>query len=149
MSDHQLEPLSVKLYMKAGCHLCEEAEAELDTLQSRYPHRLERVDINTDAELMARYGEQIPVLGVGGREYAAPLSRQAIEHALGEAAAAQIDADALHTSNGSTGSTRTEADRHHSDGVPGRPSASQADTTETAGGGGLKRFLPWSHARGR
>jgi hypothetical protein len=70
-----------------GCHLCDEAEAELNRLQPRYAHTLERIDIDTDAELMRRYGEQIPVLVMREREYAAPLTREVIEHALAEAAA--------------------------------------------------------------
>ncbi len=73
---------SVRLYMKAGCHLCEEAEAELSRLARRYPHRLERVDITADPGLMARYGERIPVLEIDGREYSAPLSAREIEAAL-------------------------------------------------------------------
>lgn len=74
--------VSIQLYMKPGCHLCEEAERELESLRPRYPHTLERVDISRKATLMERYGEQIPVLVVGGREYVAPLSRTVIEHAL-------------------------------------------------------------------
>ena len=75
--------------MKAGCHLCEEAEAELSRLAQRYPHRLERVDVEADAELLARYGERIPVLVVGGREYSAPLNGRAIEAALRDASTAR------------------------------------------------------------
>jgi hypothetical protein len=71
--------------MKAGCHLCEQAEAELDRLRRRYPHRLERVDISADAELTRRYGERIPVLVIREREYAAPLSAAQIERALQDA----------------------------------------------------------------
>ena len=35
----------VTLYTKPGCHLCEEAEAELKRLERRYPHTLTLVDI--------------------------------------------------------------------------------------------------------
>jgi hypothetical protein len=71
--------------MKSGCHLCAEAQTELDRLRPRYAHALECVDIQTDDELLQRYGESIPVLVVQGREYPAPLSREAIELALAEA----------------------------------------------------------------
>jgi hypothetical protein len=74
--------ISVKLYLKAGCHLCEEAEAILEHLRPRYPHSLERVDIRSDPELCRQYGELIPVLVVDGVEYSAPLSRATIEQAF-------------------------------------------------------------------
>jgi hypothetical protein len=73
------------LYAKPGCHLCEQAEAALERLRKRYPHTLELVDISADLELMHRYGDRIPVLVVHGREYAAPLSAEAIERSLAHA----------------------------------------------------------------
>jgi glutathione S-transferase len=76
---------AVRLYMKPGCHLCEQVEVELAHLGRRYPHRLERVDISTEARLMQAYGERVPVLVIGGREYNAPLSAADIEQALREA----------------------------------------------------------------
>src|SRR5438132_4634698 len=76
----------LKLYTKPGCHLCEQVEADLARLRSRHPHSLELVDITLDAELMRRYGERIPVLVVGDREYGAPLPAAAIERVLREAA---------------------------------------------------------------
>jgi hypothetical protein len=79
--------LGLKLYVKPGCHLCEEAEAEIESIGSRYTHTLECIDISADAELTRRYWDQIPVLVVDGREYPAPLGRLVIERALSEAAA--------------------------------------------------------------
>lgn len=73
--------------MRPGCHLCELVEADLQRLSRRYPHQLELVDISRDAELLRRYGESIPVLLVGGREYPAPLSAAGIERALQQGAA--------------------------------------------------------------
>ena len=70
------------LYSKPGCHLCEQAEAELGRLAARYPHRLQTIDITQDPLLLERYGERIPVLVVGGREYPAPLSAAVLERAL-------------------------------------------------------------------
>jgi hypothetical protein len=78
-------PLRVRLYTKPGCHLCEQAIAELERLRSRYPHTLELVDISIDDALVREYGEQIPVLRVGTSQYAAPLPRAVIERALKEA----------------------------------------------------------------
>ena len=70
------------LYLKPGCHLCEDALHALRRLARRYPHQLRTVDITTDSALYARYWEQIPVLVVEGREYAAPLSPPVLERAL-------------------------------------------------------------------
>lgn len=85
MSDRVPPALSVTLYVKDGCHLCEAAEAHLEALRPRYPHTLERVDISTDPALLERYAEQIPVLGIGGQEYAAAMGREMIERALRQA----------------------------------------------------------------
>jgi Glutaredoxin-like domain (DUF836) len=79
--------LEVKLYISPGCHLCEDAEAEVEAMRSQYPHTLERIDINTDIELTRRYWDQIPVLVVGEREYPAPLDSKVIERALRDATA--------------------------------------------------------------
>ena len=58
----------VTLYGKAGCHLCEEARAEIESLRVRRPFELVEIDVSTDPVLHARYGERIPVVVVGGRE---------------------------------------------------------------------------------
>jgi Glutaredoxin-like domain (DUF836) len=70
------------LYSKPGCHLCEQAQADLHRLAARYPHDLRTVDITRDPLLLDRYGQQIPVLVAAGREYPAPLSRAVLEQAL-------------------------------------------------------------------
>ncbi len=72
----------LRLYAKPGCHLCEQATADLSRLQRRHPHSLEVVDISQNSELMARYGLRIPVLVIAGREFDAPLDATAIERAL-------------------------------------------------------------------
>ena len=74
------------LYTREGCHLCEQALADLQQLRQRVPHELQLVDITSDAQLMRVYGERIPVVSVGGREYAAPLGKALLERALREAA---------------------------------------------------------------
>ena len=114
--------------MKAGCHLCEEVERELASLRSRYPHTLERVDISSEATLMQRYGEQIPVLLIQGREYVAPLSRTVIEHALKD-------------------------ERVPNPGVRAESSDAPAQApkakTQARSFGEVLRMLPWNHSRGR
>jgi glutaredoxin len=73
------------LYTKPGCHLCEQALADLERLRRRYPHELRLVDITSDPELMRAYGERIPVLSIQGRECAAPLSVATLERELRQA----------------------------------------------------------------
>jgi hypothetical protein len=58
----------VVLYGKAGCHLCDEALAEIEAVRARRPFELEQVDVSLDPVLHARYGERIPVVVVGGTE---------------------------------------------------------------------------------
>jgi glutaredoxin len=77
--------LTITLYTKPGCHLCEQAVAELDRLRWRHPHTLEQINIAADEELMRRYGDRIPVVVLNGREYEAPLPGAVLERALAEA----------------------------------------------------------------
>ena len=86
MNEQPSPVLDLRLYVKPGCHLCEDAEAEIEAIGARYPHTFERIDINTDAELTRRYWDQIPVLVIDQREYPAPLSRSVVERALNDAA---------------------------------------------------------------
>lgn len=55
---------SVILYTRAGCHLCEDAEA----LLARHGLRPELVDIDADPALRARYNTCVPVVVIDGRE---------------------------------------------------------------------------------
>ena len=71
--------IQVTLYTKPGCHLCEQALADLARLRRRFPHELRLVDITTEPELMRDYGERIPVLSINGREQAAPLPAAVLE----------------------------------------------------------------------
>lgn len=61
------------LYERAGCHLCEEARVLLDEMIG--PDRYARVDIETDDDLVLRYGFRIPVLALDGVDrLEAPIS---------------------------------------------------------------------------
>ena len=59
-------PKRVVLYERPGCHLCEDAAELLDQIVG--PDRYERVDIDTDDDLLVRYGHRIPVVTVDGAE---------------------------------------------------------------------------------
>ncbi len=55
------------LYVRQDCHLCVEMHRELMALAARLLLAVERVDIDSDPKLVARYGHKVPVL-VGGDE---------------------------------------------------------------------------------
>ena len=56
----------IVLYERAGCHLCEDAALLLDEMLGA--DRYTRVDIDTDDDLLVRYGHRIPVVTVDGVE---------------------------------------------------------------------------------
>jgi glutaredoxin len=61
-------PVPVVLYTRMGCHLCDDALALLRKHQRRFFLQITEVDIDRDAVLMARYGDCVPVVVIGGRE---------------------------------------------------------------------------------
>jgi glutaredoxin len=63
----------VVLYGKPQCSLCDKAAAILAHLRREFEFDVRYVDITTDAALVARYRERIPVLVVDGREIAATI----------------------------------------------------------------------------
>ena len=58
----------VTLYGKAGCGLCDEARAEIETARARHAFDLTEVDVSLDPVLNKRYGERIPVVEIDGEE---------------------------------------------------------------------------------
>ena len=56
--------MSLVLYGRPGCHLCDDARAVLE----RIGHPFEEVDIEADDGLLARYLERIPVIALDGIE---------------------------------------------------------------------------------
>ena len=63
---------ALTLYSRPGCHLCDEMKAVIARVvgEQAVDITLEEVDISTDAELLSRYGTEIPVLLVNGRKVA-------------------------------------------------------------------------------
>jgi glutaredoxin len=57
-------PSRVTLYERDGCHLCEEARVLLDEMLGQDGYT--RVDIETDDQLVVRYGFRIPVIALDG-----------------------------------------------------------------------------------
>lgn len=61
-------PLSIVVYSRPGCHLCDEARTVIDRYRDRYPIELRSIDIERSAELESRYGYDIPVIFLNGEE---------------------------------------------------------------------------------
>jgi glutaredoxin len=70
--------LTITLYSKEGCPLCEEAKGLLRQLSGRYPHRLEEIYISSDRALLSQYRTTIPVVRIGDDEMAAPIDKEAL-----------------------------------------------------------------------
>lgn len=56
--------MTLVLYGRPGCHLCDEARAVLE----RVGHPFEEIDIEGDDALLRRYLERIPVVALDGEE---------------------------------------------------------------------------------
>lgn len=63
--------MSVVFYTTVGCHLCEQARELVAMVAPDLTLTL--VDVAEDDELLARYGERIPVLMKEGRELGWPF----------------------------------------------------------------------------
>lgn len=78
--------LSVTLYSRANCKLCEEAEIDLKALQDVTPHKLTIIDIDSDPVFLDTFGTEIPVVEVGPFKLKAPFTKQDLQMTLGAAA---------------------------------------------------------------
>ena len=57
---------TIDLYGRPGCHLCDDARAQLLALQAEYAFALNEIDIEADDDLHKRYLERIPVVVLDG-----------------------------------------------------------------------------------
>jgi glutaredoxin len=63
-------PHDVTLYSRPGCHLCEEAKAQIAPLLQEFGARLTEINIDGDPGLRARYDYDVPVIFLGARKVA-------------------------------------------------------------------------------
>jgi glutaredoxin len=59
----------VTLYSRPGCHLCEDARAVIAAVCEELGESYVEISILDDPELLRRYGEEIPVTLVDGRQH--------------------------------------------------------------------------------
>jgi hypothetical protein len=77
----------VVFYTKPGCHLCEEAEREIDAARCHPLYTFEKVNIETDPDLSRRYGWDIPVITIDGTvAFKHRLTAADFKHAITSAA---------------------------------------------------------------
>jgi glutaredoxin len=60
--------VQVVMYTRPGCHLCDEMKEAISTSGCAGLYTFEEVDIESEAELFARYQFEIPVLCINGVE---------------------------------------------------------------------------------
>ncbi len=60
--------ITVVLYGRADCHLCDDARVVLERVRADVPFDLVERDIERDEALHRRYLERIPVVEVAGEE---------------------------------------------------------------------------------
>ena len=77
--------LTVNLFGREKCHLCEKAVQDLTALQGKYPHKLFVIDIDEDSVLQKEYGFDIPVVKVGPYTLRAPFDQKDLAVTLGAA----------------------------------------------------------------
>ena len=63
-------PRDVTMYMREGCHLCEEAKAAMAPVLAALGAHLQEVDIDDDPGLRARYTNDVPVIFIGAHFFA-------------------------------------------------------------------------------
>ncbi len=63
-------PRDVTIYSRPGCHLCEEAKAQIASLLEEFGARLTEINIDDDAQLRAQYDYDVPVIFLGARKAA-------------------------------------------------------------------------------
>jgi glutaredoxin len=59
----------VTLITRAGCHLCEQAEALLRPMATELRFAYNEVDVDADPELKARHSDDVPVILLDGRQH--------------------------------------------------------------------------------
>ena len=65
----RVRPVQITLFGRAGCHLCDEAEALLASASVRYAIDVSKVDIDGDPELSRLYSNEVPVIAIEGKRW--------------------------------------------------------------------------------
>ena len=60
--------IRLTLISRRDCHLCAEMAAVVEQVAPRFSAELAVRDVDADAELLARFGDEVPVLLIDGRK---------------------------------------------------------------------------------
>ena len=80
-----VKPLEVTFYTRSGCHLCEDAEAQLTGLARQFGLPIRTVDITRDPAAYDRWWADIPVVEIGARVLRAPIDLSHLQRTIHEA----------------------------------------------------------------
>jgi len=75
--------LTVTLYTRGECKLCDQAVEDLQQLGEQFPHRLVQIDV--EEEGLTEYLEKIPVVEIGPYKINAPFDKRKLSMTLGAA----------------------------------------------------------------
>jgi glutaredoxin len=76
-------PVTLVIYSRDPCHLCEVAKEAVAELQRRIDFEVEVRDVDSDPEWRAAWGEQVPVGFLGDRKvFKYRVDPEALERAL-------------------------------------------------------------------
>ena len=79
------EFIRIEIYSRPGCHLCDEAKAEIEPFSGRYPLELAVTNVDSNPDLRAAYGTEIPVVMINGTEaFRHRVDARALERKLKE-----------------------------------------------------------------
>ncbi|MCW9012220.1 MAG: glutaredoxin family protein [Gammaproteobacteria bacterium] len=56
------------VYIRHGCHLCDDLLGQLQQLQGEYHFDFQTIDVDSSPELAQQYGTLVPVVMSGDRE---------------------------------------------------------------------------------
>ena len=59
----------ITIYSRHGCHLCENAEATLESLKDDLNFSIEVIYIDGDSNLEKLYGNEVPVIHIDGEHH--------------------------------------------------------------------------------
>ncbi len=60
--------IQFKVYIRTGCHLCDDLLAQLQQLKSEYSFEFQTIDVDSSPELIKQHGSKVPVVMLGDRE---------------------------------------------------------------------------------
>jgi len=59
----------ITLYGRPGCHLCDDARAVIERVCADTGEQYAEISVDDDPALAARFGEEVPVTFVDGRQH--------------------------------------------------------------------------------